>query len=138
MLPSKAYDVGPYQMVIEEISPREGPNYSEIFAVMSVQRQGVSIARIEPAKRFYPARKMARSEAGIVTLGLGQLYAAIGESHPDGTIDARLYYKPMVTLIWIGAVIMAIGGLLSLADRRLRVGAAARRATLSSLQGQPR
>ena len=105
---------------------------------MSVQRQGVSIARIEPAKRFYPARKMARSEAGIVTLGLGQLYAAIGESHPDGTIDARLYYKPMVTLIWIGAVIMAIGGLLSLADRRLRVGAAARRAPLSSLQGQPR
>lgn len=138
MWPSKAYDVGPYQMVIEEISPREGPNYSEIFAVMSVQRQGVNIARIEPAKRFYPARKMARSEAGIVTLGLGQLYAAIGESHPDGTIDARLYYKPMVTLIWIGAVIMAIGGLLSLADRRLRVGAAARRATLSSLQGQPR
>ncbi len=80
---------------------------------------------------------MQRSEAGIVTLGLGQIYAAIGESHPDGTVDARLYWKPLVTLIWIGALVMALGGALSLADRRLR-GSASRDARARPLCRRPR
>jgi cytochrome c-type biogenesis protein CcmF len=120
------YDVGPYKIGIEDISARQGPNYTETYAVMAVRADGAAVARIEPAKRFYQARKMARTEAGIVTLGLGQLYAALGESHGDGTIDARLYYKPLVTLIWIGALVMALGGACSLADRRLRIGVARR------------
>ncbi|HYA81291.1 MAG TPA: cytochrome c-type biogenesis CcmF C-terminal domain-containing protein, partial [Methylocystis sp.] len=81
----------------------------------------------EPAKRFYPARKVSRAEAGIVTLGLGQVYASLGEIHENG-MDVRLYYKPLVTLIWLGAVAMAIGGAFSLADRRLRFGVARRTA----------
>ncbi len=123
-----SYEVGPYHIVLTEMSARNGPNYSETYAVMDVRRDGEVVARIEPAKRFYQARKMARTEAGIVTLGLGQVYAALGEAHGDGTIDARLYYKPLVTLIWIGALAMALGGAFSLADRRLRIGVA-RRAT---------
>ncbi len=132
MKPGEYYDVGPYKLAIEEVSPRNGPNYSEIYAVMAVRSGGQTIAKIEPAKRYYQARKMQRSEAGIVTIGLGQVYAAIGESHPDGTIDARLYWKPFVTLIWIGALIMAFGGSLSLADRRLRIGVA-RRAKVAAM-----
>jgi cytochrome c-type biogenesis protein CcmF len=132
MKPLTYYDVGPYQIGIEEISPRQGPNYSEVFAVMAVRKDGATLAKIEPAKRFYQARRMARSEAGIVTLGLGQVYAAIGDSHEDGSIDARLYWKPLVTLIWIGALVMAFGGALSLADRRLRIGVA-RRAPVRAL-----
>ncbi len=128
MKPQQSYDVGPYQLAITAITPRNGPNYSEIYAAMDVQKGGATLARIEPAKRFYPARKMARSEAGIVTLGLGQIYAAIGDAHPDGSVDARLYYKPLVTLIWIGALVMAFGGACSLADRRLRIGVARRAA----------
>ena len=126
MKPQQSYDVGPYQLSITAITPRNGPNYSEIYAEMEVRKNGVTLAHIEPAKRFYQARKMARSEAGIVTHGLGQIYAAIGDSHPDGAIDARLYYKPLVTLIWIGALVMAFGGACSLADRRLRIGVARR------------
>ena len=126
MKPQQSYDVGPYQLSITAITPRNGPNYSEIYAEMEVRKNGVTLARIEPAKRFYQARKMARSEAGIVTHGLGQIYAAIGDSHPDGAVDARLYYKPLVTLIWIGALVMAFGGACSLADRRLRIGVARR------------
>jgi len=132
MKPGDYYDVGPYRLGIEEVSPRQGPNYSEIYAVMAVRKGGETVAKIEPARRFYQARKMQRSEAGIVTLGLGQIYAAIGESHGDGTIDARLYWKPLVTLIWIGALIMAFGGACSLADRRLRIGVA-RRAAMGAL-----
>ena len=63
-----------------------------------------------------------------MTLGLGQVYAALGEGHDDGSIDARIYYKPLVTLIWIGALVMALGGAFSLADRRLRIGVAHRAA----------
>ena len=126
MKPQQSYDVGPYQLSITAITPRNGPNYSEIYAEMEVRKNGATLAHIEPAKRFYQARKMARSEAGIVTHGLGQIYAAIGDSHPDGAIDARLYYKPLVTLIWIGALVMAFGGTCSLADRRLRIGVARR------------
>ena len=55
--------------------------------------------------------------------GLGQLYLSLGDSNTDGSVAIRLYYKPMVLLIWIGAVIMVLGGALSLSDRRLRVGA---------------
>jgi cytochrome c-type biogenesis protein CcmF len=120
------YEVGPYRIVLSDIAPRSGPNYTETYAVMDVRRDGAVVARIEPAKRFYQARKMARTEAGIATLGLGQVYAALGESHSDGTLDARLYYKPLVTLIWIGALVMALGGAFSLADRRLRIGVARR------------
>jgi cytochrome c-type biogenesis protein CcmF len=128
MKPGDYYDVGPYRLGIEDVSARKGANYTETFALMAVRAGGQTIARIEPAKRFYPARQTARSEAGIVTLGLGQVYAAIGESHDDGNIDARLYYKPLVTLIWIGALVMALGGACSLADRRLRIGVARRSA----------
>ena len=55
-------------------------------------------------------------------------YAALGDSHADGSVDARLYYKPLVTLIWIGALVMALGGSFSFADRRLRIGVARRAA----------
>jgi cytochrome c-type biogenesis protein CcmF len=121
-----AYDVGPYRIEIEDVATRNGPNYAETFAAMTVREGETLLARIEPAKRFYQARRMARTEAGIVTLGLGQVYVALGEQHENGTLDARLYYKPLVTLIWLGALAMALGGACSLADRRLRIGVAAR------------
>ncbi len=58
-----------------------------------------------------------------MTRGFGQLYLSLGDTNPDGSIAVRLYHKPLVLLIWLGAVVMVIGGGLSLSDRRLRVGA---------------
>jgi cytochrome c-type biogenesis protein CcmF len=55
--------------------------------------------------------------------GVSQLYLSLGEVRPDGSVTIRLYYKPLVLLIWLGCVVMAIGGAFSLSDRRLRVGA---------------
>jgi cytochrome c-type biogenesis protein CcmF len=136
MKPGAAYDVGPYKAAIVNVASRQGPNYAESFVTMDIRRGESTVATIEPAKRFYQARRMARTEAGIATLGLGQIYAAIGESHEDGTIDARLYYKPLVILIWIGALVMALGGACSLADRRLRIGVA-RRAAKSAAVAEP-
>jgi len=58
-----------------------------------------------------------------MTRGVSQLYLSLGDTGSEGSVSVRLYYKPMVLLIWLGALVMAMGGALSLADRRLRVGA---------------
>ena len=58
-----------------------------------------------------------------MTRGVGQLYLSLGDQEPSGALAIRLYYKPLVMLIWFGALIMMFGGALSLSDRRLRVGA---------------
>ena len=69
---------------------------------------------------------MTTSETAIKTFGFSQLYMALGEPDASGGSAVRIYWKPGVTLIWLGALVMGIGGLLSLTDRRLRVGAPAR------------
>ncbi len=124
--------LGPYEVSVTGLLTKQGPNYNALVAPTMIRSGGVAIAEIEPASRFYPARRMTRAEAGIATLGFGQLYMSIGGAAPDGAIDARLYWKPLVTLIWIGALIMGFGGALSLSDRRLRIGVA-RRARVASV-----
>jgi cytochrome c-type biogenesis protein CcmF len=66
---------------------------------------------------------MTTNEAALMTIAAGQLYMSLGDPNDDGALAIRLYYKPMVMLIWLGAVVMMLGGALSLSDRRLRVGA---------------
>jgi cytochrome c-type biogenesis protein CcmF len=78
---------------------------------------------MEPSKRSFPSRGTDTNEAALMTRGFAQLYLSLGDPGPDGSIAVRLYYKPLVLLIWLGAVVMAFGGALSLSDRRLRVGA---------------
>ncbi len=124
--PGETADLGRYQATLVGLTPQNGPNYSEVVAHIDVRDGGRIIATVEPSKRFFNTRRMTVAEAGIVTLGLGQVYISLGESHDDGSIDARMFWKPLVSLIWIGALVMACGGVLSLSDRRLRIGVAAR------------
>jgi cytochrome c-type biogenesis protein CcmF len=70
----------------------------------------------------FAARQTTTSEAALMTRGVSQLYASVGETTASGTI-VRLYHKPLVLLIWLGPLVMVFGGLLSLSDRRLRIGA---------------
>jgi cytochrome c-type biogenesis protein CcmF len=128
MKTGEAYEVGPYQLEVIGMTSNLGPNYKESVAHMSIKRHGEIVALIEPAKRFFTTRRMATSQAGIVTLNWGQIYVSIADQNDNGTLDARLYWKPYVSLIWLGALIMAFGGGLSLSDRRLRVGVARRAA----------
>jgi cytochrome c-type biogenesis protein CcmF len=78
---------------------------------------------MEPSKRVFSARQMPTTEAALASFGPSQLYISLGDVQPGGAVAVRIYYKPLVLLIWLGAVAMAIGGAFSLADRRLRVGA---------------
>ena len=119
-------ELGPYEIQVGEIVKRPGPNFQATVAPIDIRSGGVIIAHIDPARRFYTARQMPTTEAGIATLGLGQVYVSLSEQNPDGSLDARLYWKPYVSLIWIGALLMALGGAFSLSDRRLRIGVARR------------
>jgi cytochrome c-type biogenesis protein CcmF len=123
MAPGDRLEIAGYALTFDGASPRQGPNYREEVARFSVTRDGTAIATLEPAKRFYPARQMPTTEAAILTRGVSQLYLSLGDPGPDGRMVVRVHFKPMVTLIWLGCVVMAFGGCLSLADRRLRVGA---------------
>ncbi len=119
-------NVGPYEAVIDSVSERAVANYDEVVATMTLRSHGQTVAVIEPARRQFPARQMATTQAGIATLDFGQVYVAVGDPNADGTVPTRLYWKPLVTLIWLGACLMALGGAFSLTDRRLRFGAPAR------------
>ncbi|WP_342358511.1 heme lyase CcmF/NrfE family subunit [Terrarubrum flagellatum] len=121
--PTDTLSVGGYVLRLESIEPRRGPNYREDAARFSIRLNGAEIGSLESAKRVYPARQMPTTEAGLWTRGLSQLYVSVGETEPNGAIAVRAYYKPLVLLIWLGAVVMASGGALSLSDRRRRIGA---------------
>jgi cytochrome c-type biogenesis protein CcmF len=122
LTPGQTVEIGPYQLTYESISGRKGPNYSELVGRTTIRSGGAVKAVIEPATRSYPSRRTSRSEAGIATLGLGQVYMSIADAAPDGKVNARIFWKPLVAFIWIGGLIMAFGGGLSVSDRSFRVG----------------
>jgi cytochrome c-type biogenesis protein CcmF len=80
---------------------------------------------MEPSRRSFPTRNVTTTEAALMTRGVSQLYLLLGDPTQNGDVAVRLYFKPHVLLIWVGAAIMLVGGALSLSDRRLRVGAPA-------------
>ena len=128
MKPGETISVGGYSLRFEGTERAAGPNYSEDQAVFVLSRpEGEMIAEIVSAKRLYTARQMPTTEAGIETLGFSQVYVSIGDPTNDGGLVVRAWWKPFVTFIWLGAVVMMLGGGMSLADRRLRIGAPARR-----------
>lgn len=112
-----------YELKLDGVVDRQGPNYREQVARFSVRRGGDEIGELAPSRRSFAARQTSTTEAALMTRGVSQLYASLGDSAPDGAIAVRIYHKPLVLLIWLGAVVMVCGGLLSLSDRRLRVGA---------------
>jgi cytochrome c-type biogenesis protein CcmF len=118
---------GPFSLRFEGLRPQTGPNYTELQGRFAVSRDGQAIATITSAKRLYTARRMPTTEAGILTRGPSQLYVSLGDETPGGGTVVRIWWKPWVTFIWFGAVIMALGGIVSLFDRRLRIGAPARK-----------
>jgi len=121
--PNEIVSIQGYDVRFDGVVPRQGPNYRELIGKFTVLRDGQVIGVLEPAKRSFPVRGTATTEAALMTRGASQLYLSLGDPNPDGSVALRLYHKPLVLLIWLGAVVMVVGGGLSLSDRRLRVGA---------------
>jgi cytochrome c-type biogenesis protein CcmF len=119
----ESISINRYQLQFDGVTNRQGPNYQELLGRFTVRRDGELLGVMEPAKRSFPSREMGTTEQALMTRGFGQLYLSLGDSKPDGSVAVRFYDKPLVLLIWIGALVMVMGGGLSLSDRRLRVGA---------------
>jgi cytochrome c-type biogenesis protein CcmF len=127
--PGDTIPLGGYQLHFDSVSEGQGPNYTFQRGHFTVYRGSDPVAVMEPEKRIYQATGQPTSEAAIDSGLTRDLYLVLGDKQQNG--DAwvvRAYLKPLVNWIWLGALVMAIGGLVSLTDRRYRVGAAARRA----------
>jgi cytochrome c-type biogenesis protein CcmF len=127
MRPGATVEIAGYTLRFDGIDKVIGPNYTEDRARFLLDRSGRPLGEITSAKRLYPVRQMPTTEAGIRTLGLSQLYVSLGDATSDGAVVVRVWWKPMVTLIWGGTLVMMLGGFVSLLDRRLRVGAPSRK-----------
>src|SRR5437588_5642932 len=121
--PGEAVSVRGYDLTLDGMVPRQGPNYRELVARFTVRRDGAVVDVLEPSKRTFPQRQMSTTEAALMTVGASQLYLSLGDVGANGAVAVRLYHKPLVLLIWFGCIVMVLGGALSLSDRRLRIGA---------------
>jgi cytochrome c-type biogenesis protein CcmF len=125
MEPKDMLEAGGKTVIFEGMQPSQGPNYQVQIGHFTIQEAGVIVARTTSEKRFYPARQMPTTEAGILTFGASQLYISLGDVQSNGKLIVRVWYKSWVTFIWWGCIFMVFGAIISLSDRRLRVGAPA-------------
>jgi cytochrome c-type biogenesis protein CcmF len=124
-----------YELKMDGLSQLAGPNYRELVASFAVSLDGARLSEMTPSKRNFTTRAgTSTTEAALLTRGVSQLYISLGDATADGGIAVRIYHKPLVLLIWFGPVLMAFGGMLSLSDRRLRVGAPKPAKALRGLQ----
>ena len=118
-------DVGSYSVQLDNVERSQGPNYVATTGYVTLFQDGVEIAQLRPEKRFYPVAQMPTTEAAIDYNLLRDVYVVIGDEQDTGGWVIRTYVKPLTNWIWIGCALMALGGLLSLTDRRFRVAAGA-------------
>jgi cytochrome c-type biogenesis protein CcmF len=135
MRPGDTVDVAGYQFRFDGEEDGKGPNYLIQRGRFTVTRGGDFVAAMAPERRFYPTQRTTTTNTAIRTNGFADLYAVIGEPDGKGGWLVRLYHNPMVPWIWFGAFIMALGGVVSLTDRRFRVGAPVRRAAPVAAEG---
>jgi cytochrome c-type biogenesis protein CcmF len=130
--PGQSFPLAGYEFSLDTVQSGEGPNYAHEAATVTVRRGGRIVATLHPEKRFYPVQNMPTTEAGIDRGVTRDLYVALGDAQEGGGWALRSYIKPFANWIWGGALIMALGGAISLSDRRYRVGAPTRRAAAAS------
>ncbi len=123
----ETFPLGPYEITLQDVREVQGPNFTSTTADMRVTKNGAEIALLHPEKRFYTIAGMPTTEAAIDFGFLRDLYLVIGDPQDNGGWAVRSYIEPFANWLWGGAIIMALGGLLSLSDRRYRVAAGARR-----------
>ncbi len=125
--PGQSFELAGYTIALDRVSEVRGPDYTATRADMRLLRDGREVAALNPEKRFYPVENGAATGVAIHTNLLADVYAVIGDPDGTGAYVLRLYHNPLVPWIWLGAAAMALGGLISLTDRRHRIGAPARR-----------
>jgi cytochrome c-type biogenesis protein CcmF len=131
--PGESIQMAGYEWRLDGVRDFTGPNFTARKATISVLRDGQVIDVMEPSRRWFPIARQNTTEAAIHTNLMYDLYAVIGEEDGSGKAVIRVHYNLLAPWLWIGAGIMAIGGALSLSDRRVRVSAPARRAAAGTV-----
>ena len=116
-----------FTLRLDEVHQEQGPNFLATVATLTLGRDGREIAKMRPEKRVYPVAQMPTTEAALDNGFLRDIYVAIGDPQDGGGWAVRSYYKPLANWIWGGSILMALGGFISLSDRRFRVAAGARK-----------
>ena len=124
---NEPFSVGRYQMVLTNVERKQGPNYFTTMGTVDVSQNGQPVSTLYPEKRDYPVARMPTTEAAIDNGILRDIYVVIGDEQNNGGWAVRSYFKPLANWIWGGSILMALGGALSLSDRRYRVAAGARK-----------
>lgn len=117
----EAVELGGYTFTFTDVKPLQGPNYNGDVGVFDVTKAGEFIVHLEPEKRMYLSQGMPMTEAAIHSTISRDLFIAMGEPLDDGAWAIRIYIKPFVIWLWAGALVMAIGGVLSISDKRYRM-----------------
>lgn len=133
MTPGSEVALSGYTVTFEGVETVRGPNYTDERGTFTISADGRASGVVHSAKRLYPSSNTPTTEAGIRTFGPSQLYISLGDPRQDGAWVVRVWWKPFILCIWLGFVLMAVGGVVSLSDRRLRIGAPA----LSKKRTQP-
>ena len=110
-----------------------GPNYTSTTGIISLKKDGRFISELQPEKRYYPVARVPTTEAAIDYRFFRDVYVVIGDRQVGGGWVIRTYIKPFANWMWTGCILMAIGGLFSLSDRRYRVAAGVRRGSVGLL-----
>jgi cytochrome c-type biogenesis protein CcmF len=126
--PGEAAAVGNYSVTFTGETPLTGPNYTGRAGHFLVKKGDRDVAALVSEKRSFKPSGMPTTEVGLLETILGDVYVVMGDTTSDGARAMRMYFNPLVDLIWLGALIMFLGGLMSLSDRRYRVGAPRRHA----------
>jgi len=119
--PGDSIDAAGYEFHMVGLSNVQGPNFSAIEAEIEIREGGEHVATVRPQKRQYLVQKSPMTEAGIRAGMDKDLFVALGDQLGNNTWSVRVQYKPLIRFIWLGALIMALGGLIAISDRRYRV-----------------
>jgi cytochrome c-type biogenesis protein CcmF len=124
--------VGGYTFRFDGVMSVPGPNYQASRGIIKVFKDGVPLEELHPEKRVYRVQRQPMTNAAIDSGLFRHLFVALGEPVGNGSWSVRVYYKPLVSWIWLGCVMMALGGLLAISDRRYRTLARKQRELLKS------
>jgi len=121
----ETFPLGRYEVRLDDVREVEGPNYLSTMGFLTVFRDGEAVVQLNPEKRIYPVAGMPTTEAAIDYAFLRDVYIVLGDRQKSGGWAVRSYIEPFANWLWAGCALMALGGLLSLTDRRYRVAAGA-------------
>jgi cytochrome c-type biogenesis protein CcmF len=121
MVVGQPVEAAGYEFELRSLRNVEGPNFRAIEGEIEIRRDGEFVAELRPQKRTYLVQQNPMTEAGIEVAWNRDLFVALGDSLGQGAWSVRLQYKPFIRFIWLGCLVMALGGIVAASDRRYRV-----------------